>query len=84
MANGGSYGPARPIAIPLPSAGACPPSGRKPKRQPYSQIADDPYEMNNLYGDPAYSEIVPDLQRRLLDWTLRTDPDRPFISEVAS
>lgn len=42
-------------------------------------VAADPYEMKNLYGDPAYAEIVSDLQLKLIEWCLRTDTDRPYL-----
>ncbi|MGE5557647.1 MAG: sulfatase-like hydrolase/transferase [Bacillota bacterium] len=47
-------------------------------------LAHDPFEMNNLYGDPAYDYIVLDLQRKLIQWCLRTDTDRPFQPEVGA
>ncbi|MDX2110771.1 MAG: sulfatase-like hydrolase/transferase [Verrucomicrobiota bacterium] len=40
----------------------------------------DRYEMNNLYGDPQYAAIVADLQLKLIEWTLRTDTDRPYLA----
>jgi len=30
----------------------------------------DPYEMNNLAGDPQYSHIVKDLRKELSQWRL--------------
>ncbi|MHB9023536.1 MAG: sulfatase family protein [Armatimonadota bacterium] len=35
-------------------------------------LADDPWEMRNLYFDPAYQDKVMELQRALLDWTITT------------
>ena len=32
----------------------------------------DPWEMRNLYFDPAYAEIVNDLTGRLMDWLVTT------------
>ncbi len=42
-------------------------------------VAEDPFEMENLYGDPRYADITSALQLQLLEWTLRTDPDRPYL-----
>lgn len=47
-------------------------------------VAEDPYEMKNLYGDPAYAEQVAVLQLALIEWTLRTDTDRPFLQEFGA
>ena len=33
----------------------------------------DPQEMNNLYREPAYAEILAGLRQRLLDWMARTN-----------
>jgi hypothetical protein len=40
--------------------------------------------MRNLYGNPAFSEIVAGLQLRLLEWCLRTDTDRPFLARFGA
>lgn len=47
-------------------------------------VAKDRYEMNNLYGDPAYAGIVSDLQLKLIEWTLRTDTDRPYLEDFGA
>jgi choline-sulfatase len=47
-------------------------------------MKDDPYEMNNLYGQVGLNDIVFDLQERLLYWCLRTDTDRPFQPRVGA
>lgn len=46
--------------------------------------AADPCEMRNLYGDPAHAAVVADLQLRLLEWCLQTDPDRPRLKQVGA
>ena len=47
-------------------------------------IAEDSMEMRNLYGDPAYDKVVSDLQFKLIEWCLRTDPDRPYLSKFGA
>jgi choline-sulfatase len=47
-------------------------------------VAEDPYEMKNLYGDSHYDSIVMHLQLKLIEWTLRTDPDRPFLEHFGA
>ncbi len=42
-------------------------------------VAEDPYEMVNLYGRSEYKDLVADLQLKLIEWMLRTDTDRPFL-----
>lgn len=42
-------------------------------------VAEDPHEMDNLYGDPAHAAVVADLQLKLIHWCLRTDTDRPHL-----
>ncbi len=44
----------------------------------------DPDEMKNLFGNEKYHSIVMNLQRRLLNWCLRTDTDRPFQPTVGA
>ena len=44
----------------------------------------DPDEMKNLYGDAQYDQIVMDLQLKLIQWTLKTDTDRPFQQNVGA
>ena len=31
-------------------------------------LKEDPYEMNNLYGQPGYEDIITDLTGRILEW----------------
>ena len=33
-------------------------------------LEQDPYEMNNLAGNPAYSHIVKDLRKELSQWRI--------------
>jgi len=47
-------------------------------------VAEDPYEMKNLYGDPAHADIVAELQLALIEWTLKTDTDRPYLAEFGA
>jgi arylsulfatase A-like enzyme len=47
-------------------------------------MAKDPDEMNNLYGQPGTEEIQSDLMLKLIDWTLRTDTDRPFLKDFGA
>ena len=47
-------------------------------------MREDPYEMRNLYGDPRYDTVVMDLQLQLIEWTLRTDTDRPFLRKFGA
>lgn len=41
-------------------------------------LEEDPWEMDNRWGDPELSGVVPELLQRLVEWGLRTDPDRPY------
>lgn len=41
-------------------------------------VKSDPQELNNLYGDAAYNDVVAELQLKLIEWCLRTDTDRPY------
>ena len=47
-------------------------------------LAADPWEMNNLYGQPGTESTVLDLQDKLLHWVLRTDTDLPRIADVGA
>ena len=47
-------------------------------------LAEDPFEMNNRWGDPAFCDVVADLQARLIEWCLRTDTDRPLETNVGA
>ncbi len=47
-------------------------------------MKEDPTEMSNLWGDPAYNQVVQDLQLRLIEWCLRTDTDRPYQEVVGA
>jgi len=47
-------------------------------------VAEDPYEMVNLHGDPARADRVAKLQRLLLDWCLRSAPDQPFLEKFGA
>lgn len=51
-------------------------------------LAGDPCELNNLYpacaDDPKLAAVVLDLQRRMIDWCLRTDTDRPHQADVGA
>src|SRR5690606_21178881 len=41
-------------------------------------LENDPWELDNRYGDPALASVQMDLQRRLIEWQLRTNTDRPY------
>ena len=47
-------------------------------------IAQDPWEMNNLAGQPGTETATLDLQRLLIDWSLQTDPDRPILTRFGA
>lgn len=47
-------------------------------------VKNDPFELKNLYGDPQYDSIVLDLQQKMIEWTLKTDTDRPFQENVSA
>jgi hypothetical protein len=51
-------------------------------------LADDPNELNNLWGnhktDAELAKVVLDLQQKLIAWCLRTDTDRPFQEHVGA
>lgn len=40
-------------------------------------LINDPWELVNVVGDPAHRDIVADMQRRLLDWSISTEDARP-------
>lgn len=42
-------------------------------------VAEDRYEMRNLYGDPQFAGVTAELLLQLVEWSLRTDPDRPYL-----
>lgn len=51
-------------------------------------LAREPHEWNNLWGadeaDPPLAKAVLDLQQKMVDWCLRTDPDRPYQENVGA
>ncbi|MCH2156335.1 MAG: sulfatase-like hydrolase/transferase [Opitutales bacterium] len=47
-------------------------------------VAEDPYEMTNLYGNPEYKELTAELMYELIQWTLRTDTDRPYLQKIGA
>lgn len=47
-------------------------------------MEEDPYEMRNLWGREGYEQIVPELQRKMIDWCTRTDTDRPYQPDVGA
>jgi len=48
------------------------------------QLTEDPYEMKNLIDDRRHAKVVQQLQRKLLAWCLRTDPDQPRVEQVGA
>ena len=47
-------------------------------------LPSDPFEMNNLYGHPEHATISAHLMEALVLWSLRTDTDRPFLTQVGA
>ncbi|WP_309380465.1 sulfatase-like hydrolase/transferase [Cerasicoccus frondis] len=47
-------------------------------------VAKDPYELKNLYGSLEHSAIASDLQLKLIEWSLKTDTDRPYLEEFGA
>ncbi|MGF1448776.1 MAG: sulfatase-like hydrolase/transferase [Opitutales bacterium] len=47
-------------------------------------LSEDPWELNNLYGQPGTEAVTLELQRGLLEWCLRTDTDRPYLQNVGA
>ncbi len=47
-------------------------------------LREDPRELNNLHGTPGLEAVQLDLQTQLLQWILRTDPDRPRLARVGA
>jgi choline-sulfatase len=48
------------------------------ERSELYDLAADPTELRNLHGDPAHAEDQATLERRLLDWYVRTADVTPF------
>jgi choline-sulfatase len=47
-------------------------------------VAEDPFEMRNLYGQPGTAAMTAALMQELVLWSLRTDTDRPFLEHVGA
>lgn len=47
-------------------------------------IEQDPWELDNRWGDPALREVALDLQQKMIAWCLRTDTDRPHQQTVGA
>jgi arylsulfatase A-like enzyme len=47
-------------------------------------LARDPWELDNRYGDPALADLQAALMERLVRWHLRTVADRPFQPHVGA
>ena len=41
----------------------------------------DPWQLNNVVSDPAYTQVKADLRVRLLDWIERAEGTRPVITD---
>ena len=44
----------------------------------------DPWELDNRWDDPALNSVELDLMQKLVEWSLRTDTDRPHQPNVAA
>ncbi len=40
-------------------------------------LINDPWELTNVAGDPARAGVIAEMQRRLADWSIRTEDARP-------
>lgn len=47
-------------------------------------LKDDPWELENRWGDPALAEVTRELMQLMIEWCLRTDTDRPYQSKVGA
>lgn len=47
-------------------------------------LPSDPCEMQNRYGEPGLESLTSQLLLQLVEWTLRTDPDRPFLPKFGA
>ena len=54
------------------------------ERSLYFDLEADPYEMNNLYGDPVYKEEIDEFRAALMRWALFDSPSRMHIDEQAA
>ncbi|GIN56432.1 sulfatase [Lederbergia ruris] len=45
-------------------------------------LQNDPYELNNLYGDPKYKAIMIDFERKLLRWCMKNEDTLPINKTV--
>ena len=44
----------------------------------------DPWELDNRWDDPALNAVKLELMQKLVEWSLRTDTDRPYQPNVAA
>ena len=47
-------------------------------------LANDPWELNNRWGEPGLAPVIQDLQLQMIEWCLRTDTDRPHQERVGA
>jgi len=40
-------------------------------------LVNDPWELVNVVSDPAHKDVIADMQRRLMDWSLNTEDGKP-------
>jgi arylsulfatase A-like enzyme len=40
-------------------------------------LRQDPWELHNAAGDPAYRDVIHAMRLRLLDWSIETEDARP-------
>lgn len=47
-------------------------------------LAQDPCELENLYGREERKDVVLQLQHEMIQWSLRSDPDRPALPTIGA
>jgi hypothetical protein len=47
-------------------------------------LASDRWEMHNRFGSPGTESVTAELLLKLAEWSLATDPDRPYQSQVGA
>jgi len=47
-------------------------------------LTKDPWELQNVIGDPAYGDVLNDLRLKLADWSIMTEDSPPVPLPDAS